>query len=373
MVELSAAVESPNGDVPEAGAEPSVASSRRLGPALAVTAAVAALLAAVLAASFAGAAGLPPGGVALALLDKLPFVHLHTGLSPLQQGVLDQIRLPRVALAAVVGGLLAQAGAAYQGVFRNPLTDSGTIGASAGAGMAAALVIVYGGGRPTVLGVGTVPLAAFVGALGGVLASYVLGATAGRGGGGGTTTLILAGVAVSSFLTAIQSFVMQRDSADIKRVYSWLFGDFSGADWGMVRLALPYALVSVVMMLVHARHLDVLALGDDEAATLGLDPARARLVVLGAASLATATAVAVSGIIGFVGLVVPHMIRRIAGPGHRLLMPLAVLVGGAFTVLCDLVARTVLAPAELPIGVVTAFIGAPFFVTILRATRRGDR
>lgn len=346
---------------------------RRLRPALIVAVAVATLVLTVVAASFAGAAGLPAGGVALALLDKLPFVHVHTGLNPMEQGVLDQIRLPRVVLSAVVGGLLAQAGAAYQGVFRNPLSDSGTIGASAGAGMAAALVIVYGGGHPAILGIGTVPLAAFIGALGGVLASYLLGASAGRGGVGGTTTLILAGVAVSSFLTAIESFVMQRNYADIKRVYSWLFGDFSGADWSMVRLTLPYAAVSVAVMLVHARHLDVLALGDDEAATLGLNPARARMAVLGAASLATATAVAAAGIIGFVGLVVPHMIRRVAGPGHRMLMPLSVLVGASFTVLCDLAARTVVSPAELPIGVVTAFIGAPFFVLILRATRRADR
>jgi iron complex transport system permease protein len=277
-----------------------------------------------------------------------------------------------VVLATLVGALLAQAGAAYQGVFRNPLSDSGTIGASAGAGMAATLVIVYGGGSEASFGgIGAVPLAAFVGALAGVFASYLLGAVAVRG--GGTATLILAGVAVSSFLGSVQAFVMQSSSDDVKRVYSWLFGDFSAADWSLVRLALPYAVVSILITLVHAKHLDVLALGDDEAATLGLRPARTRLIVLGAASLATATAVAVSGIIGFVGLVVPHMVRRIAGPGHRLLLPMSLLVGGTFLVLADLVARTVLSPAELPIGVVTSFFGGPFFVLILRATRRAER
>jgi iron complex transport system permease protein len=339
---------------------------------LALLLGIAVLFLSVLLASFGGAADLPFGGVALALLDKLPFVHADTGLSRLQLGILDQIRLPRVILATLVGALLAQAGAAYQGVFRNPLSDSGLIGASAGAGMAATLVIVFGGGaQAQVAGIGAVPLAAFVGALGGVLLSYLLGAVALRG--GGTATLILAGVAVSSFFGSVQAFVMQSSSADVKRVYSWLFGDFSSADWGLVRLALPYAVISVLITLVHAKHLDVLALGDDEAATLGLHPARTRLIVLGAASLATATAVAVSGIIGFVGLVVPHMVRRVFGPGHRLLLPMSLLVGGAFLVLADLLARTVLSPAELPIGVVTSFFGGPFFVLILRATRKAGR
>ncbi|NUP49776.1 MAG: iron ABC transporter permease [Catenulispora sp.] len=340
-------------------------------PTIALLAATAVLFLAVLIASLGGAAGLPVAGTAEALLNKLPFVHFDTGLTAVQQGVLDQIRLPRVVLATLVGALLAQAGAAYQGVFRNPLSDSGTIGASAGAGMAATLVIVYGGGpEHTFAGIGAVPLAAFVGGLAGVLASYVLGTLVGRG---GTASLILAGVAVSSFVGSVQAFVMQSSTADVKQVYSWLFGSFTAADWGLVRLALPYAAVSVLIVTLHARHLDVLALGDDEAATLGLNPVRIRLIVLAAASLATATAVAVSGIIGFVGLVVPHVVRRVAGPGHRLLLPMSLLVGGAFLVLADLLARTALAPAELPIGVVTSFVGAPFFVLILRATRGRDR
>ena len=361
-------------------ARPSSSSSRETGasssfrlarPTLALLAATVVLLLAVLIASLGGAAGLPVAGTAEALLDKLPFVHISTGLTPVQQGVLDQIRLPRVVLATLVGALLAQAGAAYQGVFRNPLSDSGTIGASAGAGMAATLVIVFGGGpEHTVAGIGAVPLAAFVGGLAGVLASYVLGTLVGRG---GTASLILAGVAVSSFVGSVQAFVMQSSTADVKQVYSWLFGSFTAADWGLVRLALPYAAISVLIVTLHARHLDVLALGDDEAATLGLNPVRTRLIVLAAASLATATAVAVSGIIGFVGLVVPHVVRRVAGPGHRLLLPMSLLAGGAFLVLADLLARTALAPAELPIGVVTSFVGAPFFVLILRATRGRDR
>ena len=333
------------GPDPESRAEdPAAAPRRAVRPTVVLLAGTVVLLLAVVASSLGGAAGLPVGGTAEALLDKLPFVDIHTGLGPVQQSVLDQIRLPRVVLATLVGALLAQAGAAYQGVFRNPLSDSGTIGASAGAGMAATLVIVYGGGpEHTVAGIGAVPLAAFVGGLGGVLASYVLGTLVGRG---GTASLILAGVAVSSFVGAVQTFVMQRSTADVRQVYSWLFGSFAGADWSLVRLALPYAVISVLIVTVHARHLDVLALGDDEAATLGLHPVRTRLIVLAAASLATATAVAVSGIIGFVGLVVPHVVRRVAGPGHRLLLPMSLLVGGAFLVLADLLARTALAPGR---------------------------
>jgi iron complex transport system permease protein len=355
----------------QVGVDRSSISHRLARPTLALLSATAVLLLAVLIASFGGAADLPLAGTAAALLDELPFVHITTGLTPVQRGVLDQIRLPRVVLATLVGALLAQAGAAYQGVFRNPLSDSGTIGASAGAGMAATLVIVYGGGAEhSVAGIGAVPLAAFVGGLAGVLTSYILGTLVGRG---GTASLILAGVAVSSFVGSVQAFVMQSSTADVKQVYTWLFGSFTAADWGLVRLALPYAAISVLIVTLHARHLDVLALGDDEAATLGLNPVRTRLIVLAAASLATATAVAVSGIIGFVGLVVPHVVRRVAGPGHRLLLPLSLLVGGAFLVLADLLARTVLAPAELPIGVVTSFVGAPFFILILRATRGRDR
>ncbi|MBW8804377.1 MAG: iron ABC transporter permease [Catenulisporales bacterium] len=355
----------------QVGVDRSSVSHRLARPTLALLSATAVLLLAVLIASFGGAADLPLAGTAAALLDELPFVHITTGLTPVQRGVLDQIRLPRVVLATLVGALLAQAGAAYQGVFRNPLSDSGTIGASAGAGMAATLVIVYGGGAEhSVAGIGAVPLAAFVGGLAGVLTSYILGTLVGRG---GTASLILAGVAVSSFVGSVQAFVMQSSTADVKQVYTWLFGSFTAADWGLVRLALPYAAISVLIVTLHARHLDVLALGDDEAATLGLNPVRTRLIVLAAASLATATAVAVSGIIGFVGLVVPHVVRRVAGPGHRLLLPLSLLVGGAFLVLADLLARTVLAPAELPIGVVTSFVGAPFFILILRATRGRDR
>jgi iron complex transport system permease protein len=317
----------------------------------------------VLAGISAGAVGLPPVSAAAALLDRLPGVSIHSGLSQVETQVLLQLRLPRVVLAALVGGMLALAGAAYQGVFRNPLADPYLLGAAAGAGLGATLVIAYVPGN-AVGPVSVVPLAAFVGALTGVGLAYGLGAVAGQG--EGAATLLLAGVAVASFLAAAQTAVQQAHSESLRDVYSWLLGQLGAASWSTVGLMLPYAVLSAAFLLATGRGLDVLSVGDDEATSLGIRPQRLRLLVLLAASLGTASAVAVSGLIGFVGLVVPHLVRRLAGGSYRTVLPVSLLGGGAFLVLADLVARTVLAPAELPIGVVTAFVGAPFFAILLR-------
>ncbi|MDP9861578.1 iron complex transport system permease protein [Streptosporangium brasiliense] len=330
----------------------------------AALAASALLLASMLAALLIGAADIAPERVALQLLDWLPIVSADSGLAPVEQGLLWELRLPRVLLAAIVGGLLAVAGAAYQGVFRNPLADPYLLGAAAGAGLTTTAAIVFMKGDDQAL---VIPAAAFAGAVGGVLLAYALGNVAGRG--GGTATLVLAGVAVTSFLTAVQTFLQQLRVEELQRIYAWILGDVGGG-WSQIGLAAPYAAASVVVMLLHGRLLDVLSVGDDEAGSLGLNVARVRLVVLLAASLATASAVAVSGLIGFVGIVVPHVVRRLAGGSYRSVLPLSLIGGAAFLVLADLIARTVLAPAELPIGVVTAFVGAPFFVAVLRMTRR---
>ncbi|MGW0803219.1 FecCD family ABC transporter permease [Nonomuraea sp. NPDC002799] len=311
-----------------------------------------------------GAADLSPWQVVLQAVDWLPFVHVDSGLAPVEQGLLYELRLPRVLLAAVVGGLLAMAGAGYQGVFRNPLADPYLLGAAAGAGLAATVAIVL---LPSLAG--SIPAAAFLGAVGGVFLAYTLGNTAGRA--GGTATLVLAGVAVTSFLTAIQTFIQQFKVEELQRIYSWILGDVGGG-WDQLGLVLPYAVVAAVLLLLHGRMLDVLSVGDEEAASLGVPAARVRLTVLLAASLATAAAVAVSGLIGFVGIVIPHVVRRLAGGSYRIVLPLSMLGGAAFLVLADLLARTVIAPAELPIGVVTMFVGAPFFVGVLRMTRRAS-
>jgi iron complex transport system permease protein len=293
----------------------------------------------------------------------------HSPLSVQETAILWQLRVPRVVLGALVGAALASSGAAYQGVFRNPLADPYLLGAAAGAGMTTTIVVVF---FPVLAAqtsgfVGPLPLAAFVGAVGGVTLTWLLGRSA--GGRGGTATLVLAGVAVTAFLTAVQTFVQQLNTDTLQRIYSWMLGGLATTGWHNVLLAMPYIVVGAVVLCGSARLLDVLALGDDEAAALGVRPARARLAILGAASLATAGAVAVSGLIGFVGIVVPHVIRLLFGGSYRVVVPLSLIGGAIFVVAADVVARTVLAPAELPIGVVTAFTGAPFFMVVLRANR----
>ncbi|TDC94985.1 iron ABC transporter permease [Actinomadura sp. 7K507] len=342
---------------------PQTAGQARLRP-VSLAVAVALLAAALLAGVLVGSAGLPVGGVLKALAGRLPFVHIDSGLSVIDENILFELRVPRALMAALVGGMLAMAGAGYQGVFRNPLADPYLLGAAAGAGVGATLVIVVVPGDPGY----AVPLAAFVGAISGVFLAYVLGGTAGSG--NGAATLVLAGVAVSSFLAAVQTFLQQVKTEELQRIFSWLLGGVGSADWHQLALIAPYSLVSTAVLLAHGRLLDVLSVGDEEAASLGLSASRVRMTVLVAASLATACAVAVSGLIGFVGIVVPHLVRRLAGGSYRVVLPLSLLGGAAFLAVADLAARTVIAPAEVPLGVVTAFVGGPFFVAVLRASRR---
>ncbi len=325
------------------------------------------LIAAALVSALVGAANLNPLATAAALADKIPFIRLPTSLSAVDQAVLFQIRLPRIVAGALVGALLSVAGAGYQGVFRNPLVDSGMLGASAGAGLGATIAIVYLGGA----GPSAVPAAAFVGSLAGVaIASLAGAASAARGPvSSGTATLLLAGVAVGLFLTAVQTFILERSTQVLQQVYAWLLGSLSGASWQQVASILPYAAVAVAVILLHGRHLDVLAVGDEEARTLGMRPALVRGIVVAACTLAAASAVAVSGLIGFVGIIVPHVARRLSGPSYRTVLPLSLLSGAGFLVLADTLARTVLSPAELPIGVVTALVGSPAFIWVLKGTR----
>jgi iron complex transport system permease protein len=324
------------------------------------------LAGAALAAVLVGPVPLDPGAVLVELAGRLPLVDTHSGLSRQEAAILWQLRLPRVVLGGLVGAMLALAGAAYQGVFRNPLADPYLLGAAAGAGLGATLAIAYGPDTAA-WPVDLLPLAAFAGAVIGVVAAYALGRS---GGARTTTTLILSGVAVAAFLTAVQTYVQQQKAETLREVYGWILGRLTTAGWHEVALVVPYALLSTVAILLHRRLIDVLAVGDDEAASLGVRAARVRLVVVAAATLATAAAVAVSGLIGFVGIIVPHTIRLVAGPSHRLLVPLSLICGAAFLILADLAARTVMAPAELPIGVITAFFGAPFFALVLRTSRR---
>jgi len=265
--------------------------------------------------------------------------------------------------------MLATAGAAYQGVFRNPLADPYLLGAAAGANLGATLAIAYGPGASGI-GVNIVPIAAFAGAASAVGAAYVLGRTV--TGLRSTTALILAGVAVATFFNAVQTFVQQSQTDTIRQVYTWILGRLVTAGWDGVFLVLPYIAISLVVIVLHRRLLDVLSVGDDEATSLGISARRIRLVVVIAATLGTAAAVGIAGTIAFVGIIVPHTVRLLTGRSYRVVIPLSIFFGGAFLVLADTAARTVVAPAELSIGVLTAFIGAPFFIAVMRSTRAAE-
>jgi iron complex transport system permease protein len=288
--------------------------------------------------------------------------------SSLAANVVWQLRMPRVVLGGLVGAMLAVAGAAYQGVFFNPLADPYLLGIASGAGLGATVAIVDGpqlGHLPA----GAVQPFAFAGAVLAVLATFGLGRTRSRE--RSIASLVLAGVAVAAFFTAVQTFLLQRSSSiDLTAVYDWVLGHLATAGWSQVVQIAPYVGVSLAVLVAVRRLLDVLAVGDDEASSLGVHAGRTRLAVVAAATLGTAAAVSVSGLIGFVGIIVPHTIRLVTGPSYRRILPLAVLFGAGFLILADLLARTVLSPGEVPLGVVTAFLGAPFFLVVLRQATR---
>ncbi len=318
-----------------------------------------------------GPVRLNPLGVSGELLNMIPGVQLHTGLSGTDVAIITSLRLPRVCLALLVGAMLSVSGGCYQGIFRNPLADPYLLGVAAGAGLGATVAIAAGYRLASHPGTGTalvVPLAAFGGALLAVALTYALGSAGARN--RSPATLILSGVAVAAFLTAVQTYVQMRNVDAIREIYSWLLGSLATSGWGEVRMLLPYAAVTAVVVLALRRELDVLAVGDEEAAALGLHPQRSRYLLIAAASLGTAAAVSVSGLIGFVGLIVPHTVRLIFGSSHRIVLPLSMLFGAAFLALADVVARTAQSGVETPIGVITAFFGAPFFVLVLRTGSR---
>jgi iron complex transport system permease protein len=305
--------------------------------------------------------------VPLELINRLPLFSIHSGLTDTDWSIVWQIRAPRVVLAALVGSTLSIAGASYQGVFRNPLVDPYLLGVAAGAGLGATIVITVNRSGTSTWWIDPLPLAAFIGGLIAVLATYVVGTT-GKG-ERSSTSLVLSGVAVTSLATAAQTFLLQRNSDVVRQVYSWILGRLSSATWSDVRLVIPYVVLSTIALLLHRRLLDVLRVGDDEASALGVNVSRVRLVVVIAATLGTASVVAVSGLIGFVGIIVPHAVRLIVGTSYRVVLPVSLLFGGAFLILADIPGRVLDNPAETPIGVVTAFLGAPFFLLILRARK----
>ena len=284
---------------------------------------------------------------------------LPGGLEGQDRTVLIDLRLPRILLAALVGAALSSSGAVYQTVFRNPLADPYLLGAASGAGLGATIAL------STHPSTSLVPLYAFGGGVVAVLASFFISGKFFAEPG----TLLLSGIAIGSFFTAIQTYIQQRHSASLRPVYSWILGELTSANWQVLKWSSLYIVASIAVLIFVSKRLDGLMLSDEEAFSLGLNPHRLRILAIAAATLATATAVAASGLIGFVGIVVPHLVRGLTRRvTNRSILTIA-LTGATFLILADFGARTLLSPAELPIGIITAFIGAPFFLIVLRNRR----
>jgi iron complex transport system permease protein len=312
------------------------------------------LVATVLTSATIGPVSIPIRTVAEIALSPLPWV--ASSASDTFRTIVLQIRLPRIVLGAIVGFALAAAGTVMQGFFRNPMADPSIVGVSAGAATGAVAVIVTGitvpFGRPA---------AAFVGALVAAFGVYLIATEGGRT---PVATLLLAGVAVQTFLGAVISYMIVHAGRQINEAVYWLMGHLHNSTWSKAQAALAVALPGVLVLHLFARDLNVLLLGEEDAHALGIDVERTKRVLLVLASLVTAAAVAVSGIIGFVGLVVPHVMRLLVGPDHRVLLPTSALAGASFLVATDTLARA--GPAEIPVGIVTAALGAPFFLYLLR-------
>ncbi|WKZ36574.1 MAG: iron ABC transporter permease [Anaerolineales bacterium] len=279
--------------------------------------------------------------------------------------IIWNIRLPRTVLIALTGAALSGSGAAFQGLFRNPLADPFLIGVASGAGLGA--VIAMSIQWPySFWGLMAIPMSAFIAALLTVFIVYYL-ARVGRT--IPTTNLILAGVAFSSFATSLTSFLMLRSTSEVRRALGWLLGGASQAGWTAVLAMLPYLLIGLGILVFSGYRLNLLQFGDDQAQQLGLNVTRSKTILLVAASLATASAVAFSGIIGFIGLIVPHVMRMWFGGDYRRLIPLSIIGGAAALLISDIIARIVLAPQEIPVGIITALVGAPFFLWVLRRVK----
>ena len=328
--------------------------------------ALAAVVAIALLSVAIGSVFIPPGVTLKILLARLPLLDIAPDWPETFEQILLQIRLPRVALVALTGAALACSGTAYQGLFRNPLADPYLIGVASGAGLGAIAAIALRGAIP-VVGAPLVPAGAFAGALLTVALVYAIGRV---GHTTPITTLLLAGVAVGTIATSIATFLLLRLSQQSARVLSFLLGGYGGAGWDAVLAVAPFILLGCTLMFLYARPLNLLLFDEEQARQLGVDVERVTLIIVVAATLTTAAAVAFTGLIGFVGLIVPHTGRLLVGADHRRLLPLATLGGASFLLLADLLARTVIAPEELPLGVVTAIIGAPLFLWLLRRTRR---
>lgn len=291
-----------------------------------------------------------------------------TGVAPYWDAsdaiIVRDIRLPRALLAAMVGLCLSASGVALQALFKNPMADPYFLGISNGAALGATLIFAWGSG--IIFGFYSLPLLSFVF---GLVTIFLVYNVARIGTRVPVNTLLLSGIAISAFLSALNSFILFTADMDLHQIMFWMMGGLSGRGWSYLWIILPFALIGPIVLAYFARHMNAIMFGEETAMYVGIDVELLKKVLLVLASLITASAVAVSGIIGFVGLIIPHIARLAVGPDHRILIPVAALTGGVFLVLADVAARVVIAPAELPIGVITAICGAPFFIYLLRKKR----
>ncbi len=320
------------------------------------------LAVAIVLATAIGSVSLPLGEVVRALASRLA----GAASGGAADTIIWQIRVPRVLTAAVVGGALSTAGAVFQGLLRNPMADPYIIGTSGGAALGATIALMVPI-QVSLFGFTFVSIAAFAGALGAVLVVYNVARVGPRT---PVTTLLLTGFALSSVLAAIMSFLMFISNNALRRIILWTMGGLSGTGWLQLAVVIPAILIALAFTYALAPDLNAFLLGDEQAASLGVHVERRKLTFLALGSWLTAAAVSVSGLVGFVGLVVPHVVRLVLGPDHRLLLPASTLVGGVFLVLADLLARSLMPPAELPVGIITALVGGPFFIYLLRKARR---
>ena len=319
-------------------------------------------------ASSVGAVNIPLTDTIAITINKIIGIRIKSNWPEVSESILVNLRFPRIILAGVVGAALSISGAAYQGLFRNPLADPYLIGSASGAGLGAAIVFLTG--LPLLaFGGGLLPIAAFIGSITAVTLAYIIGRRQGKV---GITTLILAGVAVSSLAGAITSLLMIKSDPNLRPLMSWLLGGFSGSRWNDVFILLPYVFPPMIVLIFFSRALNILQLNDLHAQTLGINVNRTKTIILLCASLVTASAVAFSGVIGFVGLVGPHVVRLIWGSDYRHLVPMSAVLGAGFLILADLGARVIAIPTELPVGIITAFFGAPFFIYILKTNKKSQ-
>lgn len=303
------------------------------------------------------------------IAKKIPGIGNYIDVSNIQKShvaIIQNIRLPRVLLAFLVGYGLSIVGVAFQGLLKNPMADPYIVGTSSGAALGASIAIMLKLNK-MFFGIGIVSVFAFIGALSATMIVYNMARIKGKV---PVTTLLLAGIATGQFFTAIMSFLMTISSKDVSTIIFWTMGSFSSRGWNHVQVAALPVLIGTIIIYIFSKDLNIMLLGEDSAKNMGVHTEMVKKIILIISVVITAFLVSVSGIIGFVGLIIPHMVRLVIGPDHRTLIPASGLVGGIFLILADTLARTIIAPTEVPVGIITALAGGPFFIYLLRKSKR---